>query len=88
MKLSFIVVGGSLGGLAAAFSLSRSGHSVHVIEKNEGLIKVRDRTVFKNSPIFTSTPAYPRMPQEYAFLLIWRAFLRAGTLAGGLLSSL
>ena len=40
MGLSFIVVGGGLGGLAAAFALSSVGHSVHVVEKAEGLVTV------------------------------------------------
>lgn len=41
LKLRFVVVGGSLGGLAVAYSLARSGHSVHVVERKEGLVKVR-----------------------------------------------
>lgn len=41
LKLRFVVVGGSLGGLAVAYSLSRAGHSVHVIERKDGLVTVR-----------------------------------------------
>ena len=42
LRLNFVIVGGSLGGLAAAYALSNAGHYVHVIETKEGLIKVRD----------------------------------------------
>lgn len=45
LKLNFVVVGGSLGGLAVAYELATSGHYVHVIEKKEGLIKVRKVSV-------------------------------------------
>lgn len=42
LKLNFVIVGGSLGGLAAAYALCTAGHYVHVIEQKEGLVKVRD----------------------------------------------
>lgn len=42
LSLRFIVVGGSLGGLAVAFSLARAGHHVHVVEQRDGLVKVRN----------------------------------------------
>lgn len=45
LKLNFVIVGGSLGGLAAAYKLATSGHYVHVIEKKEGLTKVRKVSV-------------------------------------------
>lgn len=41
LKLRFVVVGGSLGGLAVAFALARAGHNVHVVEQRESLVKVR-----------------------------------------------
>lgn len=41
LKLNFVVVGGSIGGLAAAFALSKAGHFVHVVERRDGLVKVR-----------------------------------------------
>ena len=35
LRLNFVIVGGSLGGLAAAYALSTAGHYVHVIETKE-----------------------------------------------------
>ncbi|KAI5118375.1 hypothetical protein M0805_008703 [Coniferiporia weirii] len=39
LKLRFVVVGGSLGGLAVAFALARAGHNVHVVEQGKGLVE-------------------------------------------------
>ena len=35
LKLSFIIVGGGIGGLSAAVQLSRAGHAVTVLEGNK-----------------------------------------------------
>ena len=40
LRLRFIIVGGSIGGLAAAFALARAGHRVQVLEKKDSLVKV------------------------------------------------
>ena len=40
LRLRFIIVGGSIGGLAAAFALARAGHRVQVLEKKSSLVKV------------------------------------------------
>ncbi|EJD07850.1 FAD/NAD-binding domain-containing protein [Fomitiporia mediterranea MF3/22] len=39
LRLRFVIVGGSLGGLSVAFALARSGHNVHVVEQRERLVE-------------------------------------------------
>ena len=57
LKLEFVVVGGSLRGLAVAYSLARAGHSVHVIEQRPGLVKVRQQVLFGVGILLTA-PCY------------------------------
>jgi 3-hydroxybenzoate 6-monooxygenase len=35
MRIPFLIVGGGIGGLATALALSRTGCSVHLIEKDD-----------------------------------------------------
>ena len=44
VSLHFIVVGGSVGGLSAAYNLLQAGHTVHVLEKSSGFENVRTRS--------------------------------------------
>ncbi|KAF8159719.1 hypothetical protein B0H34DRAFT_748513 [Crassisporium funariophilum] len=39
LQLDFIIVGASIGGLATAFALARSGHRVRVYEKSDGILE-------------------------------------------------
>ena len=36
VSLDFLVVGGSIGGLAAAYNLKQAGHNVRVLERSNG----------------------------------------------------
>jgi salicylate hydroxylase len=38
--LEFIIIGGSIAGLATAYALRRAGHAVLVLEKSDGTLKV------------------------------------------------
>lgn len=38
--LKFIIIGGSVGGLACAYNLKQAGHEVHVLEKSSGFQNV------------------------------------------------
>ena len=48
-KLHVIIIGGGIGGLAAAIAIQRAGHQVTPFEKSEKLCEVR-------SPHFSSSP--------------------------------
>lgn len=63
LKLRFVVVGGSLGGLAVAFALARAGHNVHVVEQRESLVKVRRSTLSSFCPrSYASITLHPIIP--------------------------
>ncbi len=41
LALEFTIIGASIAGLACAYNLAQAGHKVHVLEKRNGMSKVR-----------------------------------------------
>ena len=41
LQLNFLIVGASMGGLACAYNLVHAGHKVRILERADGVAKVR-----------------------------------------------
>jgi salicylate hydroxylase len=52
LQLRFVVIGGSVAGLAAALALQKVGHKVLVLEKSDGRYRVRIFVVCTPLPFF------------------------------------
>lgn len=70
LKLRFVIVGGSLGGLAAALALARAGHAVLVLEKSSSLVKVRSSLQLRSREGGCPTHNVVRLIQEAAGILV------------------